>query len=308
MKDDVSAIPDRAHVATERRNPRTMDLDTLSVAACVERLNDEDATVAGAVRAAAPAISKFIEALEARWKRGGRLMYLGAGTSGRLGVLDASECPPTFQTDPNRIVGVIAGGDAALRKSSEGLEDDPHGAATDLAPFELNENDTLLGIAAGGTTPYVLGGISYAHARGALTGLLTCSALRSPFIVDHMIILDTGPEAITGSTRMKAGTATKMALNTITTTLMVRHGKVFENLMVDLRASNAKLTDRALRIISEATGLSRERAAGALHAAEGSVKLAILMTLGSMSRDDAAVHLAQADGNLPNALHVKEQP
>lgn len=303
MNDDPSMIPDRAHVATERRNPRTMDLDTLSIRECVTRLNDEDAMVSGAVRDAADALTNFIEDLETRWLRGGRLIYLGAGTSGRLGVLDAAECPPTFQTDPNRILGIIAGGDAALRRSSEGLEDDAGGAAADLAPLALGEQDTLLGIAAGGTTPFVLGGIAFARSRGALTGLLTCSPPARPIDLDHLIIIDTGPEPITGSTRMKAGTATKLALNTITTTLMVRQGKVYENLMVDLRASNAKLKDRALRIVSEATGLDRAGAAEALRAADGSAKVAILMALGGLSRKDAEARLRNHDGRLRAALH-----
>lgn len=302
MNDELSQIPDRAHVATERRNPRTLDLDTLGVAECVERLNQEDATVADAVRGADAAIVRFTEALRMRWREGGRLIYLGAGTSGRLGVLDAAECPPTFQTDPQRIVGVIAGGDGALRRSSEGREDDPDGGARDLESLALNEHDTLLGIAAGGTTPYVLGGIAFARSRGAMTGLLTCAPPATPPDVDHLIVIDTGPEPITGSTRMKAGTATKMALNTITTTLMVREGKVYENLMVDLRASNAKLKDRALRIVSEATGLDRAGAAEALRAAGGSAKIAILMTLGSLSRCDAEARLAAAEGHLRAAL------
>ena len=308
MTHQTPAIPDRSHVATEQRNPRTMDLDALSVEDCLRRLNGEDAMVANAVRAAIDDIAVFVEALEARWRMGGRLVYLGAGTSGRLGVLDASECPPTFQTDPERIIGVIAGGDRALRQSSEGLEDDPHGAATELDALRINEHDTILGIAAGGTTPYVLGGLAIAHERGALTGLLTCSALRSPPGVDHVIVLETGPEPVTGSTRMKAGTATKMALNSITTTLMARTGKIHENLMVDLRASNAKLTDRAIRIIAESVGVDRETAAAALDAAGGSAKVAIVMLRASLSRNEAEQRLARCGGALRQALDGRKSP
>lgn len=302
MTNRTPAIPDRSHVDTEQRNPRTLDLDALSVADCLRRLNDEDAMVAAAVRAAIDPIARFVEALEARWRRGGRLVYLGAGTSGRLGVLDASECPPTFQTDPERILGVIAGSDRALRQSSEGLEDDPNGAAAEFDALRINEHDTVLGIAAGGTTPYVLGGLAIARERGALTGFLTCSALRSPLDVDHLIVIETGPEPVTGSTRMKAGTATKMALNSITTTLMARTGKIHENLMVDLRASNAKLTDRAIRIIAESVGVDRETAAAALDAAGGSAKVAIVMHRASLPRDEAEQRLAACGGSLRQAL------
>lgn len=302
MPDDFTTLPDRAHVLTEQRNPRTTAIDSASVAECVAMLNAEDATVAGAVRAAAPAIVAFIEALEERWNRGGRLIYLGAGTSGRLGVLDASECPPTFQTPPERVVGVIAGGDSALRRSSEGAEDDPNGALPALTELAVSANDALLGIAAGGTTPYVLGGMAEARRRGALTGLLTCAPPRAPIECDHLIVIETGPEAITGSTRMKAGAATKMALNMVTTTLMIRTGKVYENLMVDLRATNAKLRDRAVRIVAEVTGLDRQSAAEALRAADGSVKGAIVMTERRCDRAEAEALLDRAGGRLREAL------
>ena len=301
------AVPDRSWVLTEQRNPRSTRLHTLSIAQCVDLINREDAAVLTAVHSARRSLTRFIEAVSQRFvaepaatHRGrkvnpatfpGRLICIGAGTSGRLGVLDASEAPPTFLVPHGRIVGIIAGGDRSLRFSSEGREDDPDGARDELARLKLTAADTVLGIAAGGTTPYVLGALAIAkqltrprgtsaraHARsGCLTGLLTCSPVPMPPACDHLIVLPTGPEVLTGSTRMKAGTATKLALNTISTTLMVRSGRVFGNLMVDLRATNAKLRDRAARIISTITGLDRPRALALLDQARGSVKLAVVM-------------------------------
>lgn len=294
--------PDRSRVGAERRNPRSAGLDTLSVEQCVRLINAEDATVPGAVERAIPSIVAFIEALVPRVRAGGRLIYVGAGTSGRLGVLDASECPPTFCAPPGMIVGVIAGGDAALRRSSEGLEDDPRGAHADLDALELAPGDTVLGIAAGGTTPYVLGALAHARQRGAMTGFLVCTALDAPPPVDHLIVIDTGPEVITGSTRMKAGTATKLALNAITTTLFVRLGKAHDNLMVDVRATNAKLRDRAARIVAELTGLPRERCFDVLDSAGGSAKVAIIMHRLGIDRAGAERALAAHDGSLRAAI------
>jgi N-acetylmuramic acid 6-phosphate etherase len=294
--------PDRSRIATERRNPRSAELDTRSVEQCARLINAEDATVPGAVERVLPSIVAFIEALVPRVRSGGRLIYLGAGTSGRLGVLDASECPPTFCAPPDLIVGIIAGGDAALRRSSEGLEDDPRGAEATLLAIDLNDRDTVLGIAAGGTTPFVLGGLTFARARGALTGFLACTPLDSPQSVDHPIVIDTGPEVVTGSTRMKAGTATKLALNTITTTLFVQLGKVHDNLMVDVRATNAKLRDRAARIVSELTGVTREHAFALLDNAGESAKTAILMHTRSLTRAQAEQSLAIHFGSLRAAM------
>lgn len=294
--------PDRSRIATERRNPRSAGLDALSVEECARLINREDATVPASVERALPSIVAFVGALVPRVRSGGRLIYLGAGTSGRLGVLDASECPPTFCAPPDLVVGIIAGGDGALRRSSEGLEDDPNGAHTPLAAIDLNDRDTVLGIAAGGTTPFVLGGVAFARSRGAMTGFLACTALESAPIVDHLITIDTGPEVVTGSTRMKAGTATKLALNTITTTLFVQLGKVHDNLMVDVRATNAKLRDRAARIVSELTGLPRERAFSLLDEAGGSAKTAILMHRKSITRHAAEQALALHLGSLRAAL------
>jgi N-acetylmuramic acid 6-phosphate etherase len=292
--------PDRSHIATEHRNPRSMDLDRLSIAECVALMNREDATVAAAVARAAPAITAFIAALVPRFGAGGRLIYLGAGTSGRLGVLDASECPPTFQVEPDRVVGIIAGGDASLRKSSEGREDERSGAHAELTRLGVGPRDTVVGIAAGGTTPYVLGALEYAKARGSLTGMLTCAPFAdgAPGFIDHPIVVETGPEVLTGSTRLKAGTATKTVLNTITTTLMVHQGKCYENLMIDLRASNAKLRDRAARIVATATGLDRSAALALLDEAGGAAKSAIVMHHLRVSRPDAERALDAHGGSL----------
>lgn len=251
--------PDRSGLTTEQRNPRTMDLHRLSIADCVRRIQEEDRAILSALEKARPAIVSFIAGLTPRFANGGRLIYIGAGTSGRLGVLDASEAPPTFQIDHGRIIGIIAGGDAALRKSSEGREDDPQGSLTELTALGLSELDTILGIASGGTTPYVLGALKFASELTSkpLTGFLYCTPIESLPTVDHLILIDTGPEVLTGSTRMKAGSATKMALNTISTTLMIQTGRVYENLMVDLKASNDKLMDRAGRIVQLVTGIDR---------------------------------------------------
>jgi len=281
-----------------------MDLHRLSVAECVARLQKEDRAVLAALDAVRPALTAFIEALVPRFERGGRLIYIGAGTSGRLGVLDASEAPPTFQIEPGRIIGIIAGGDQALRKSSEGREDDPEGAAEELSALQLTADDTLLGIAAGGTTPYILGALDYARRLNPppLTGLLFCSPLPHPPRVDHLLLIETGPEALTGSTRMKAGTATKLALNTISTTLMIQTGRIYQNLMVDLRASNDKLKDRAARIVSTLTGFGREASFDLLDRAEGSVKCAIIMQKIGLERVDAERLLVEVGGRLDRAL------
>jgi N-acetylmuramic acid 6-phosphate etherase len=296
--------PDRSAILTEQRNPRSMSLHALSVRECVDLIAREDRAVLTALEAAGPSIAAFISAAEPGFLSGGRLVYFGAGTSGRLGVLDASEAPPTFQVPPDRIIGLIAGGDASLRKSSEGMEDDPRGAIAELDALRLRGADAVLGIAAGGTTPYVLGGLVHLKSLRVppVTGLLTCSPVEKTDGIDHLIVLPTGPEVLTGSTRMKAGTATKLALNTISTTLMVRSGRVFENLMVDLRASNAKLRDRAARIVSTLTGLARAEAFDAIDAAGGDVKTAIVMRRLGLARPEAQARLKDSGGRLDLAL------
>ncbi len=274
------ALPvDRGHVQTEHRHKRSAKLDALDTRACVELMIDDHRRVPAALHGAAEALAELIDAVAGRVRGGGRLIYFGAGTSGRLGVLDASECPPTFQSDPAQIVGLIAGGDSSLRRSSEGAEDDPNGAAEALDALHLTGDDTVLGIAAGGTTPYVLGAMRLAKDAGACTALLTCAEPDSvPEGCDHLIVLKTGAELLTGSTRLKAGSATKLALNIITTTLFVRLGKVYSNLMVDLCATNEKLTDRAIRILIElCPELDRGESARLLDRANGELKTAIVM-------------------------------
>jgi N-acetylmuramic acid 6-phosphate etherase len=299
----TTAPPDRSHILTEQRNPRSMNLHTLSAAECVALIQEIDRDVVAAMEQGRAALTAFIEAAEPRFLSGGRLIYLGAGTSGRLGVLDASEAPPTFCVEPGRVIGLIAGGDGALRRSSEGKEDDPLGGIPDLDSLQLSPNDTVLGIAAGGTTPYVLGALKHAkEAARALTGLLSCSPIPKPAAADHLIVLPTGPEVLTGSTRMKAGTATKLTLNTISTTLMIRSGRVYENLMVDLRATNDKLRDRAARIISTITGLARPDALVLLTRADGSVKTAIVMHRLGLGIEAAQACLSRAKGRLSEAL------
>lgn len=289
--------PDRSHLATELRHPEAAELHRLDPGGLLALLDQANRTAVEAVEGMRPALEAFLIAVEPGFLRGGRLVYLGAGTSGRLGVLDASECPPTFQVDPGRVVGIIAGGDTALRRSSEGREDDPTGALSELEALRLGSDDTLLGIAAGGTTPYVLGALAWAAGR-CRTALLTCVPLPCPSGVDHLLVADTGPELVTGSTRLKAGTATKLVLNAISTILMVRSGKVYRGLMVDLRASNAKLRDRAARIVATLTGLDRPAAFALLDQAGGAVKVAVVMQRLALDRASAEERLARAGGRL----------
>lgn len=281
-----------------------MSLHAMSVAACIDLITDEDRQVHEAMVRARPSLTALVQDILPRFMQGGRLIYLGAGTSGRLGVLDASEAPPTFQLEEGRIVGIIAGGDRALRKSSEGAEDDRLGAHEALATLRLTGNDSVIGLAAGGTTPYVLGALELTRqiSPGSATALITCSRVPKPAGADHLVVLETGAEVLTGSTRMKAGTATKLALNTISTTLMSQMGKVYENLMVDLRASNDKLRDRAARIVSTLTGLDRGSALGLLDRAKGSAKVAIVMERRRVDADAAEMLLDTANGRLDVVL------
>ena len=289
---------DRGHLLTEQRLCASVDLDAGSIGETLGIINDADAGVAGAVRAQIGAIGRVVEMVVGSLGSGGRLMYLGAGTSGRLGVLDASECPPTFNSDPDQVIGIIAGGDSALRKSSEHKEDDPAGVHGQLDELGVGADDTVIGIAAGGTTPFVLGGVEYAKSLGASTGLLTCTPINHPSWCDVLIALETGAEVVTGSTRMKAGTATKMVLNMITTGAMVHSGKVYGHLMVDMRATNDKLRDRAARIISQITGLDREGSFDLLDLANGHVKPALVMHAKNLTLDQANGLLEQHDGRL----------
>lgn len=272
-------------------------MDRLSAGEIIELLVEDHAVVVRAVREAGPALGVLVDAMVPRVRQGGRVIYVGAGTSGRLGVLDASECPPTFQSDPGMVVGIIAGGDASLRRSSEGREDEPDGAAPEFERLGVGAQDTVVGIAAGGTTPYVLGALQLARARGALTAFIVCTPNVSADTADHLIVLDTGPEVLTGSTRLKAGSATKLALNSITTALFTRLGTVYGNLMVDLAATNDKLVDRAIRTLRLFDpNLQREDALRLLEAAGRRVKTAIVMHKLRVSREEAEARLASASG------------
>jgi N-acetylmuramic acid 6-phosphate etherase len=285
---------------TERRNPRSTGLDTASALEIVDLINAEDALVAGAVARARSELGQTIDLVEAAFRAGGRLFYVGAGTSGRLGVLDAAECPPTFGTAPEMVVGLIAGGYRALVRSIEGAEDDINTAIAEMDAQRVRANDVVLGIAASGTTPYVRAALGRAQALGAHTVFLSCS--EPPALMrdtcDICITILVGPEVVTGSTRMKAGTATKLALNTITTGAMVRLGKVYGNLMVDLQATNDKLVDRSERILSQTTDLPRSEARAAIDAAGGRVKTAIVMIRRKVEREEAERLLAAAKGRL----------
>jgi N-acetylmuramic acid 6-phosphate etherase len=293
-----------ATLPTEAPNPRTAHLDRLSTLEMLTVINQEDATVAAAVAAELPNIAGAVDAIAARFALGGRLFYMGAGTSGRLGVLDASECPPTFSVPPTLVQGLIAGGDAALRRSSEHSEDSAEEGARDLTRSDFGKQDTLVGIAASGRTPYVLGALAHARSLGALTIGLSCVP-QSPVAqaCDIAITPATGPEVLTGSTRLKAGTATKLVLNMISTGVMVRTGATYGNLMVNVQPTNAKLVDRAQRIIAAATGCDAATAARLLTEA-GSVKTAIVMQKLSLSRASAEGRLSAARGILTVALHT----
>ena len=285
---------------TERRNPRTQSIDVASPREIVALLGAEDAGVPAAVAAQGDELARIIELAEAAFRGGGRLLYVGAGTSGRLGVLDAAECPPTFGTPPEMVVGIIAGGATALVRSVEGAEDDVNAGLAVMDERRVSAADLVVGIAASGTTPYVRAALSRAQALGARTALVTCA--EPPAVLretcDVCAVLRVGPEVVTGSTRMKAGTATKLALNTITTGAMIRLGKVYGNLMVDLRAWNDKLVDRSERIVMETTGLGREQARAAIDAADGRVKLAIVMARRGVGRDEAERLIEEHQGRL----------
>jgi N-acetylmuramic acid 6-phosphate etherase len=285
---------------TERRNPRTATIDIAAPLDIVDIIGAEDARVPGAVAGARAEMARAIELLETAFRAGGRLVYVGAGTSGRLGVLDAAECPPTFGTPPDMVIAVIAGGAQALVRSIEGAEDDVNAGIAAMDERRVNRNDVVVGIAASGTTPFVRAALGRAQALDACTVLVTCSdppaLLRET--CDVVIFVPVGPEVVTGSTRMKAGTATKLILNTLTTGAMIRLGKVYGNLMVDLKAWNEKLVDRSERIIMETTGLDRARAREVIAAAEGRVKTAIVMARRGVPKAEAERLLAEHNGHL----------
>ena len=286
------------HRLTEQRNPRSESLDRLSSLEIVGVINDEDARVAEAVREVKEAIARAVDLALAAFRSGGRLVYVGAGTSGRLGVLDAAEMPPTYGTDPAMVQGVIAGGYAALVRSREGAEDHPEDGAAAMDEKHIDGRDFVIGIATSGTTPYVHGALARARELGARTGFLLCTPPPQALRETHDVVIAplTGPEVVTGSTRMKAGTATKMVLNTITTAAMVRFGKVDGNLMVDLQVTCEKLQDRGERILMAQLGLARERARELLEEAEGHVKTALVMERTGLDRADARGALERVRG------------
>jgi N-acetylmuramic acid 6-phosphate etherase len=297
---------DLTGLSTESINPATRELDRLSSVEIVKLINQEDQKVAPAVATQLEAIGRAVDAIVERMERGGRLIYVGAGTSGRLGVLDASECPPTYGVSDQLVMGLIAGGREAMFKAQENVEDSDTMGAQDLKAAGLSEKDTVCAVAASGRTPYCLGALEYAKAVGAFTVAVTCNP-GSPMTREAQVAIvpQVGPEVVSGSTRMKAGTAQKMVLNMLSTASMVRLGKVYGNLMVDVQATNQKLKVRCENIVMEATGSSRQEAKAALDEAGGHVKLAICMMLTGKSRDDAQRALDEAGGHLRGALEKK---
>ena len=298
-------MQDRAHLLTELRLSESMNLDAMGVEDAVELMNRQDAAAVAAVASERRQIARAVELVAAAIGAGGRLFYVGAGTSGRLGVLDASECPPTFRTDPERVQGIIAGGEAAMFRAQEGAEDKAEDGAAAMDAKSVGANDVVMGIAAGGTTPYVHGALRRAAGLGAKTIFLSCvQQVANEPRVDVVIRPLTGPEVITGSTRLKAGTATKLVLNTITTLAMVRLGKVYENLMIDLRATNQKLWDRGARIVATLTGLDRNESMELLRRADGHVKVAVVMQKRGVESPEAKRLLEAAAGRLRDALRA----
>lgn len=295
---------DRSHLSTERTNPRTTDIDTLPIREVLERIHEEDRRALEAVGEVLDAVAETVERVVAALKAGGRLFYVGAGTSGRLGVLDAAEIPPTFGTDPERVQGIVAGGPEALVRAREGVEDRAERGAEAMDDRGVGPDDVVVGIAAGSTTPYVIGALREAGRRNAATVFLTCVAPGRTELegeVDVVIAPVTGPEVVTGSTRMKAGTATKLVLNMITTASMIRLGKTYGNLMVDLRATSEKLEDRARRIVRDLLGIAYEEAGALLERADGRVKTALVMGRLDVEREEAERRLDAAGGFLREA-------
>jgi N-acetylmuramic acid 6-phosphate etherase len=294
------------HLLTEQPNPASLHIDQLPTLEVLRIINQEDQRVAPAVAVELPHIARAVDAIVAAIENGGRLFYIGAGTSGRLGVLDAAECPPTFNVSPDLVQGIIAGGERALVRATEASEDDPEQGKRDLLEHGFGARDVLAGIAASGRTPYVLGAIAAAHELGAVTIGVSCTpASELARVVDIAITPLPGPEVVAGSTRMRAGTATKLVLNMLSTAVMIRLGYVYQNLMVNVQPSNDKLLGRARRIVEQAGGVTSERAAQLLKAAGNNVKTAIVMAHLNMNREDAESRLQSARGRITLAL---EQP
>lgn len=296
---------DLVKLDTERRNARTENIDRLSTLEMILAMNREDETVAGAVKRAAEAIAAAVDLIYPRLREGGRLFYVGAGNSGRLGLLDACECPPTFGVEPGVVIGILAGGPNAAVHSKEGAEDDEEASILALSAHELSDRDAVVGLSASGRTPYVKSALRFARQFGAKTIAISCSQNSEiSKLADLSIELITGAEVITGSTRLKAGTAQKMALNMISTGCMIKLGKVYGNYMVDVRANNQKLVERGKKILMDATGVSRERAESLLGETAGKVKPAVLMALTGLGRDEALRLLAVNDGTVHKALRA----
>jgi N-acetylmuramic acid 6-phosphate etherase len=307
--DERARFDEFARLATEQRNPRTADLDTLEIPAILERIHAEDRTVPDAVAREIPYIAKAVELVVASFREGGRLIYVGAGTSGRLGVLDASECPPTFGSDPAMVQGVMAGGKTALVRAVEGAEDRTEEGERAIADLGVGPRDTVIGLAASRRTPFVVAALARAHALRARTAYITCTP-RSEFAldVDVAICPVVGPEVIMGSTRMKAGTAQKLVLNMITTTAFVRMGKVYENMMVDLLATSQKLVERSRRTVMTVADVDYETAARVITDAGGSVKTAIVMLRLGSARAEAEQRLRDAGGFVRAAIEAGGRP
>ncbi|MGL4798463.1 MAG: N-acetylmuramic acid 6-phosphate etherase [Cellulosilyticaceae bacterium] len=286
-------------MVTETRNPKTLELDAMSTQDILKVMNEEDQGVPKAVANELPHIEKAIELIVAAFEKGGRLIYTGAGTSGRIGLLDAVECPPTFGTKPEQVVGLIAGGEKAFIKAVEGAEDSEELGVADLKAINLTDKDVVVGIAASGRTPYVIAGLNYATEVGASTVAVACNKNSGVGKAAQVAIeVVPGPEVLTGSTRLKSGTSQKLVVNMLSTVSMIRVGKVYKNLMVDVQQTNEKLRVRAQNIVMEATGCEREVAQAHLEQAEGSVKLAITMILLGTTKEDAREKLAQANGHI----------
>ena len=296
---------DLSRLTTERRNPASAHIDSCTTLEMVTIMQQEDSKIASAIEKILPEIARAIDATSQRLENGGRLFYLGAGTSGRLGILDASECPPTYGTDPELVQGLIAGGVPAIFRAQEGAEDNPGLAVHDLKEHGFSAKDVLVGIAASGRTPYVIGGLKYARELGALTIALACSEhAEIAALADIALTPVTGPEVVTGSTRMKAGTAQKLVLNMLSTGTMIKLGKVYGNLMVDVKASNKKLEERAIRIVMEGSGCKRTEAEKALKGADGHAKLAILMVVAGVSAGEGKALLERTSGHLAAAIRL----
>ena len=295
-------MPDWATLLTEQQNPASERIDEVSTVEMLAIINSEDQRVPQAVSEELPHIAQAVDLVSSAFDKGGRLFYLGAGTSGRLGILDASECPPTFRAPHDQVQGLIAGGQSAVFRAVEGAEDDPEGAVEQLQKQRLSDRDIVMGIAASGVTPYVLGGLDHARSVGCSTIFFTCSPQKTPPPVDIQIAPQVGPEVLTGSTRMKAGTATKLVLNMITTGAMIRCGKTYGNLMVDLRPSNKKLIDRSQRIFSTLTGTTDGEAKQVLSQAAGDLKVALVMSLCDAPLDLAKELLATHAGSVKRAV------